>query len=433
MSSTKYFSRAFMATLTTISLGLTTTPPVVAQPVEPGYETWKRFESHSEDGAHAEGATATKKSAEQHIQLQGPADWTTSFQDRINLLNQEKLRLQPERRNPFLAGLLNAILPGVGSAVGDSFLGHPVLDTLGVLALDAVVAYSLNESAARHNESEGQTLQRYVNNGYSYSPKYRDGNIEIAAGIAAVHGLFSLLTINQTSSWNLANVQAYQERVQKLDAAIEEVEREKQRERRAREEQVRSQRQAELDRIAQEARARQEALRLEQDRQRREREEDEKRREAERQAQRERDQSQNWHSFLNALLSRDKKKADMLAQALDYSHSMDVLLGSGDLTSGIGDKIGKFARLTVKFDSDAPGGVLVFPHSIDLGFRFLGESLTPPSSARIFLDGAPHGRFVSEEVFTVVGRVTGTYKYDTVFGGTNTVPAIRFEYLLPKR
>lgn len=162
----------------------------------------------------------------------------------------------------------------------------------------------------------------------------------------------------------------------------------------------------------------------------RERQEQEWRAEQER---RNREQSQQWHSFLKALLSKDKAKADKIVQTLDRSHTVDVLLGAGDLTSGIGDKVGKFARLTVKFDSDAPGGVLVFPHSVDLGFRLLGENLTPPSTNRIFLDGAPHGRFVSDEVFTVVGRVKGTYKYETVFGGTNTVPAIRFEYLLPRR
>lgn len=142
-----------------------------------------------------------------------------------------------------------------------------------------------------------------------------------------------------------------------------------------------------------------------------------------------REQSQGWRAFLKALIKKDKAAAYRIVQTLDQTYSTDQLLSASDLTSAIATKVGKFARLTVKFDSDAPGGVLVFPYSVDLGFRLLGEDIRPNLPQRLFLDGAPHNRFVSDEVFTVVGRIKGTYKYDTAFGGTNTVPAIRFEYL----
>lgn len=169
----------------------------------------------------------------------------------------------------------------------------------------------------------------------------------------------------------------------------------------------RAARRAEQKRLAQEA-----AMRAEEDRQR--------------------EQSQRWQSFLKALLSKDKATAGRLARTLDQDHSTNLLLSASDLTSAISSKVGKFARLTVKFDSDAPGGALVFPYSVDLGFRLLGEDIRPSLPQRLFLEGAPHCRFVSDEVITVVGRVKGTYKYDTAIGGTNTVPAIRFEYLFPQ-
>lgn len=143
-------------------------------------------------------------------------------------------------------------------------------------------------------------------------------------------------------------------------------------------------------------------------------------------------QNRAWDDFLQALIKGNKSSAARIAKNLDISVGTKRLIGIFGLRSNISSKVGKFACISVRFDSDAPGGVLAITQIPEDQRQFLTGVLglaQIPEDQRVFLKGAQHNSYVSGETFFLVGRITGVYKYDTVLGGTNTVPSIKAEYV----
>ncbi|MBO9540014.1 PDZ domain-containing protein [bacterium] len=138
-------------------------------------------------------------------------------------------------------------------------------------------------------------------------------------------------------------------------------------------------------------------------------------------------QADNWQTFINALIKRDKATASKIGPSLSKINTPDYLIGSHNIATEVNSKIGKFAMVDVKFDSDAPGGALVFLRQKE--WSDFSRSWDVVYNQRLFLPDVSSGRFVSGESFTFVGRITGTYKYTTVLGGSATVPSVRAEYI----